>query len=119
MTFLDGVGFNNVQNMLGTQSNPNVLKSPANESIFGPGEGNKGKGFDLSRKDRKTLEKMGPEGEKLLAMLADFSQSTENSDLLYVAIRNKAMEVLVADSNIYNEDTYKLLSKFGISEDEI
>ena len=118
MTFLDGVGFNNVQNMLGTQSNPNVLKSPADESIFGPGEGNKGKGFDLSRKDRKTLEKMGPEGEKLLAMLADFSQSTENSDLLYVAIRNKAMEVLVADSNIYNEDTYKLLSKFGISEDE-
>ena len=120
MTFLDGVGFNNVQNMLGTQSNQNVLKSQANEPIFGPGKRNKmkGKGFDLSRKDIKTLEKMGPKGEELLAMLADFPSSTEKSDLRYVALRNKAMEVLVADGDIYDKDTYKLLSKFGISEDE-
>ena len=106
--------------MLGTQSNQNVLKSQANEPIFGPGKRNKmkGKGFDLSRKDIKTLEKMGPKGEELLAMLADFPSSTEKSDLRYVALRNKAMEVLVADGDIYDKDTYKLLSKFGISEDE-
>lgn len=121
MTFLDGVGFNNVQNMLGTQSNANVLKLEANEPIFGPGK-RKGNEFDLSRKEYKTLiealKKRGQEGEILLAMLADFSSSTEKSDLRYVALRNKVMEVLVADSDIYDKDTYKLLSKFGISEDE-
>ncbi|MBR3889473.1 hypothetical protein IKJ53_03065 [bacterium] len=124
MTIHDKIEFSSIQKFASISETSTATKATSTDKpIFNGSEKkeSKNKGFDLSRKEIKTLEQMGEKGQKLLALLADFDSSNNSENPIVpqlITIRNTAIELLIADNIQYDKNTAKLLEKLGVSNDE-